>query len=425
MVRKQNRMSWGSNMVEEASVRDQEVSTDLMMFWGFGNVAVAITNEGLVIIDTSNRIHGDSIVKRMREKTQLPIHTIIYTHGHNDHVGGIASFMKDAEERGDPRPRIIAHERTPKRFDRYRELSGHQLHMNAIQFGGAIDIAERLDFSDKQFFSADIPYPDVTYSDAMKFKLGELTFELYHSMGEIDDNTWVYIPERNTVIAGDAVKAGMPNIGNPFKLLLRYEVEWAESMERIAGKNPEYLIPGHGRILNREETQEVCLGQAKFLRWAHDEVVRLLNKGYWLDEILEEIKMPKDMKDKRYLDQTYGCLNFVIHGIYYRYAGWYNGRPTEMFPAKRRDIAREVVNTGGTDSLLKRVKELQTEGKIQLALNVLDFIVDGSDDTKVRKEALLLKSKLLDARAEEESNGMAKNTFLRAAQVAEYEASLL
>ena len=120
MARKENRMSWGSNLVEGASSRDQKVSEDLYMFWGFGNVAVAITNEGLVIIDTSSRNHGDSIVKRIRGITQLPIHTIIYTHGHLDHIGGAASFMKDAAERGDPKPRIIAHELVSKRLDRYR-----------------------------------------------------------------------------------------------------------------------------------------------------------------------------------------------------------------------------------------------------------------------------------------------------------------
>ncbi|GAG70093.1 unnamed protein product, partial [marine sediment metagenome] len=56
---------------------------------------------------------------------------------------------------------------------------------------------------DLQFLPPNIAYPDITYSDATQFKLGGLTFELYHYMGETDDGTWVWIPERKTAIVGD------------------------------------------------------------------------------------------------------------------------------------------------------------------------------------------------------------------------------
>jgi alkyl sulfatase BDS1-like metallo-beta-lactamase superfamily hydrolase len=135
--------------------------------------------------------------------------------------------------------------------------------------------------------------------------------------------------------------------------------------------------------------------------------------------------MPEDMKGKLYLGEAYGCLNFVIHGIYYRYGGWYNGHPTEMFPARRQDIAAEVVKVGGAAGLVSRVRELRAEGKIQLALNLLDFVVDGGTTGAARKEALLLRAQLLDERARQEPNGMAKNTFLRGAEAAEQEAKSL
>ena len=221
MSRAESRVGWGSDLSKESASRDEEIFPDLIMFSGFGNVGAAITEEGIVVIDQSGRNHGIEIVKRLRAKTQLPIHTIIYTHGHLDHAGGVGAFMDDARERGDPKPRIIAHELVPKRFNRYKELGGHQIHMGMIQYGRLIDRTADIDLKGRQFLAPDIPYPDVTYSDAMHFRLGGLTFELYHSLGETDDNTWVWIPERKTVIAGDAVKGGMPNIGNPFKLLLR------------------------------------------------------------------------------------------------------------------------------------------------------------------------------------------------------------
>jgi hypothetical protein len=60
-----------------------------------------------------------------------------------------------------------------------------------------------------------------------------------------------------------------------------------------------------------------------------------------------------------------------------------------------------------------------TEGKIQLALHLVDFIVKGSGDKAQKKAALLLKAELLDARAEKERNSIARNIFLVGAEEAE------
>ncbi|GAH19645.1 unnamed protein product, partial [marine sediment metagenome] len=176
-------------------------------------------------------------VEAIRARTQAPIHTIIYTHGHGDHAFASGAFLEDAKERGHPKPRVIAHELVPQRFDRYKKLAGYNRYINGIQGGRSYAPPKE----DLQFLPPNIAYPDITYSGAMQFRLGGLTFELYHYMGETDDGTWVWIPERKTAIVGDLMVGVCPNIGNPFKLQ-RYELEWAEGLERVAGKNPDFLI---------------------------------------------------------------------------------------------------------------------------------------------------------------------------------------
>jgi len=411
----EKRVHWGSASVTGLARLDTEIAPDLWMMGGFGNVGVAITDEGIVIMDCSMINHGLEIVKRIRAKTDKPFHTIIYTHGHLDHVGGVGAFIKDAEDRGDPRPKIIAHELLVDRFKRYQELGKHQFYMNHVQYGGAIDQGGRFQIPDRPFLHPSIPFPDTVFSRSMKFKLGDLSFELHYSKGETDDNVWIYIPERKTVIAGDAAKAGMPNIGNPFKAIIRYEVEWAEAMEAIAGLNPEHMIPGHGPLLNSEQTQAVCLGQARFLRYVHDEVIKLMNQGCWLEEVLERVKVPEEWLEEPYLAQVYGCVEFVVRGVYCRYAGWYSGNPSELFPAKRSEIAAEVVDVCGTDALLEKIRKLHAQGNYQLGLNLMDFLVEGTSDKEVLGKALPLQAEMFIARAEADKNGMAKNLYLRAA----------
>ena len=43
----------------------------------------------------------------------------IYSHGHIDHVFGVAPWEAEAAEQGWPAPVVVAHEALPRRFDRY------------------------------------------------------------------------------------------------------------------------------------------------------------------------------------------------------------------------------------------------------------------------------------------------------------------
>ncbi len=381
---------------------EEEVTPGIILVGGFGNSGVVITEEGVVVVDAGvGEGTGRRIVRTIRERTEAPIHTIIYTHGHFDHAYNMRPLLADAESRGHPRPRIIAHEAVIRRFERYKKLFGHHEHINRIEY----DIPEEVEVLPPDFF-----YPDITYSDAMKFKLGGLTFELYHAMGETDDVTWVWIPERKTAIVGDLVVWSCPNIGNPLKVQ-RYEVEWAEALERIAGKEPDFLLPGHGPAVKGELTTEICLNTAKFLRYLHDEVVRLLNEGCWIEEILERVKIPEEFESKPYLAPIYGCPTFIIHDIQRRYSGWFSGNPSNLFPSKSAEIAEEVVRLSSEEELLKRAKELGEEGKTQLALHLVDFVIEGAKDRQSRKQALELKAELLEARAKAERSYIARNIF--------------
>lgn len=395
--------------------QEEECGPDVVMVTGFGNTGIVVTEEGVVVVDIpTGNMAGQRLVGAIRNRTQAPIHTIIYTHGHADHARSPLAFLENAKERGHPKPRIIAHELVPKRFERYQRLHGQQEHINRIQFA----IPEDQKVFPPQFF-----YPDITYSDAMQFSLGGLTFELYHYIGETDDGTWIWIPERKTAIIGDLLIGGCPNVGNPFKVQ-RHTLEWAEALEKVAGKNPDIVIPGHGPVLRGEQASITCLDTAKYLRHIEEEVVRLLNEGCWIEEILERVGIPQELSSKPWLAPIYGHPTFIIHGVHRRYAGWYDGNPSELFPSKSSEIASEVVKLSGIEQLLQRINDLQQEGDIQLALHLVDFVIRGAENDSKRKEALFLKAKLLDAKADTEPSFIAINIFRNGAEIVRKEANL-
>jgi len=385
----------------------EEVVSKVYCITAFGNVGFILTDEGVVVVDTALRQMGETILKIIREVTDAPIHSVIYTHGHYDHAFGVSALLEDAEQRGYPKPRIIGHENVVRRFRRYQELQSQQELINRIQFGIPAEMSGVL---------RGYHYPDVTYHNRFTFRLGDVTFELRFGMGETDDATWIWIPERRVVFAGDFVVWSCPNVGNPFKVQ-RYETEWAEALEQMASLNPDVLVPGHGPPIRGEEVQQVCLDTARALRHLHEEVVELLNKGAWIEQILEEVRLPEDLAKKPYLAPVYGCPTFIIHGIHRRYAGWYDGNPSHLFPSKTRDIAKEVVTlAGGPGALLKRAKALKEAGKTQLALHLVDFVLDNPKNAGL-KEAHVLKADLLQARADEEPSFIARNIFTNSARL--------
>jgi hypothetical protein len=67
--------------------------------FALGSVAMIITDDGLVIVDTTeSRSVAEEILAEFREITDLPVKYIIYTHGHRDHTLGAPAFFSQGVE---------------------------------------------------------------------------------------------------------------------------------------------------------------------------------------------------------------------------------------------------------------------------------------------------------------------------------------
>jgi alkyl sulfatase BDS1-like metallo-beta-lactamase superfamily hydrolase len=128
---------------------------------------------------------------------------------------------------------------------------------------------------------------------------------------------------------------------------------------------------------------------------------------------------PDKFKKHKILRGIYGCYRFAIHATYRLYHGWYDsGNPTDLFPSRTDDIAREILNLNSGNVYLEHANKLYSEGKLQLALHILDIIIKGSNekDAKVLADALKLKLKILREKAKVESSFIATNILEKGAR---------
>ncbi|QQK80505.1 MBL fold metallo-hydrolase [Salicibibacter cibi] len=359
--------------------------------FGFGNVGIVITNEGVVVIDsTISRTGGKAIVDEITKMTDQPIKYLIYTHGHGDHVGGASVFKENGAT-------VISHRNVIERFNRYTKLRDHHVAINSMQFKRNIRIKN------------EYIYPDIVYDFEYTFELGGKTFRLLHGKGETDDATVVYIPEDRICYSGDFIVWSFPNIGNPNKVL-RYEREWYEMLDRILKLDPKAIAPGHGRSLLGNEEVQACLSDTSaVLKYLHEECVMHINQGSSLDKMLHEISIPETLVNSKYLKQTYGCLEFAIKGIYRRYTGWYDGNPTNLSPSPSKEVNRAILELiGNQDQIIEHARRFETEGNPQLALHLIDLILIENPNNK---EIHAFKGEILEKMSTASSNLFFRNFY--------------
>ncbi|MBZ0118857.1 MAG: MBL fold metallo-hydrolase, partial [Sandaracinaceae bacterium] len=178
----------------------------------FSSVTAFETDEGLVLIDSGLARVGPMLAAMIRQKTKAPVHTAIFTQGHVDHAFGLQHFLLE----GQAPPRVIAHRAMPARFERYARTAGHNVAINARQFGGTVRAAEQT--PDYHTFGPPSILPTQLYAGALEIEVGGVRFDIRHCPGETDDHSWIHCEERGVLCPGDLFIWSVPNAGNPQKV---------------------------------------------------------------------------------------------------------------------------------------------------------------------------------------------------------------
>lgn len=360
-----------------------------------GSVTAIRTRAGLVLIDTANVALAAQTFAAVRRWDDSPVHTVIYTHGHIDHTGGMQVIDEEADARGVARPRIVAHRDVRRRLERYRLTQG----FNSIVQG-------------QQFNYPDYTYPvgqrqpDEVYDDTLSLTIGGERLELLHGRGETDDATFVWLPERRVLASGDFVIWMFPNAGNPRKVQ-RYAAEWAATLRRMQALRPEVLIPGHGPVIFGAARAEQMLDDgAALLESLVGQTLALMNRGYTLDEVLRGVSAPAALLAKPYLRPKYDDPEFVVRAIWHLYGGWFDGDPAHLKPAPAAELAAELAAlAGGAARLAERAAALAEGGQTRLAAHLAEFAAGASPDDKAIQA---VRGKVLERCMERETSLMGR-----------------
>lgn len=385
-----------------------ELSNDLAVVEAFSHCIVFKTDDGLVSFDTSNEHGGKRCVDAIKSWTDDPFHTVVFTHGHIDHVGGCGAFCAAYEGH---QPRIVGHENVKSRFDRYRMTNGYNHVINERQFGQfkrrGYDLA-----GESHFLPLATPDPDLTYQSHLHLSVGGLDITLNHSRGETDDHTWAWIPEHKAICAGDFFIWAFPNAGNPQKAQ-RYPREWAQALRRMSEQGAELFLPAHGLpIGGKERIKTVLTEVADVLDGMVNDTLTMMNEGSSLNDIIHAVSVSPDLLAKPYLAPIYDEPEFVVRNIWRLYGGWYEGNPAYLKPAPDAVVAAELASlAGGALRLAERALEV-AEDDPRLACHLAEFAVQAAPGDKAIHH---LRAQVYQIRRNGETSLMSKGIFGTAA----------
>ena len=186
-----------------------------------GNVAVFVTDTGVVVVDTKLPGWGQVILDRIRTVTDKPITTIINTHTHGDHTGSNEFFGTTVE--------TIVQEHTLTNMQRMDAFKG-----------------ENAKFLPKR-----------TYKDKLSVGKGKDQIDLYYfGAGHTNGDTFVVFPALRTMHMGDM----FPWKDAPFLDLANggSGVEMPRTLDRLLKgvTNVDTIIGGHLPVQQWKDLQE-------------------------------------------------------------------------------------------------------------------------------------------------------------------------
>jgi glyoxylase-like metal-dependent hydrolase (beta-lactamase superfamily II) len=370
-----------------------EVAPGILMHAQFANSYAVKTEAGLLLIDSGTNRGAPGLHAGVRAWSDMPLHSVVYTHGHIDHVFGVKPFL----DAGD-RPQIIAQENCVARFQRYQLTQGLNQAINRRQFG-----------DDAVAFPVDFAWPTVTFRDGLKLRLGKTDVTITAGKGETDDHCFVWLPEQRCLFTGDFIIWRSPNCGNPQKVQ-RYPVEWAKALEQMAALEPEWLFPGHGLAINgRDAVRLVLTETAQYLRHIIDQVLVRLNAGETSEQIFHAVTSHPELSKRPYLLEMYDHPKFIVRNLIRLWGGWWNGNAADLFPATPEAQAREIAAlAGGIEPLIARGHKALAENQLEMAAHLAEWATRAE---ATNKAALELKRDVYERCMTTSNNLMAQGVY--------------
>lgn len=370
---------------------------------GIPNTVVIEGDSGLIIVDTTLKLEdGQKTMDMIRERTNKPIKAVIYTHHHNDHVGGASAFVSPEDAATGLVP-VIAAENFVREMQDENAVTIQVMGMRALYMYGTLLGADGDGKDYHVGLGGRIKPGTMGYVEPNTFVDGKremtidgIRLELFQTSGEAASHIAIYLPDYDVMLSGDEIQGPtFPNLHSLRGTKPRDANKWIDAIDTMRAYSPRAMVPSHGPIVEGEaEVERIFRIYRDAIQWTHDQAVRLINQGYTQEELAEALPaLPEHLTITPWTREVYGTVKHSVRNYFTGYISWWDGDPVTLNPTPRVERAKRMIDLmGGRDRVFAEAEKALSDGDPQWASELLTPLIRIDHDDQ---EARSLKARAL------------------------------
>ncbi|CBZ52373.1 putative alkyl sulfatase [Neospora caninum Liverpool] len=354
-----------------------QVVPDIYVAIGYGLANSVILNgtDGLVVVDTMESTATMQAVWSDWLKfpnSNRPVKAIIYTHFHTDHIFGASAIAAPNVTE------VHAYWLTFAEMSKVFTLTAGTTYRRSMrQFGVFVDsedfvnagIGPTLHYNNTAEIGAILP-THIMYEERKTLEIAGMQLQLLHAPGESKDQIIVWIEDKHVLLGADNLYKSLPNIYAIRGTETRDCNDWIASLDLMRSLDAEYLVLGHTRpLVGKDHIQSTLIAYRDAIQFIHDQTVRFMNKGYFVNDIAHKVKLPEHLANHPFLQPFYGTVPWAVRAIFTHYMGWYSGQPEDLAVMSTQEKAEALLSLAGSvEDLLFHAIENLRQGRVNWAL---------------------------------------------------------
>lgn len=349
--------------------------------YALANITFFIGNTSLIVVDcTEAKEAAEEIMTDMRTICDKPVKTIIFTHHHPDHHGGVKGIINEDDE-----VEIIAQEKFMDGIRSNASLTAPWLNQAAVaSFGLVLPKSEDGVVSNgigPTFYKGVITLikPTTTFDKILKRNIDGIDFVIWHAPSECEDELNIYLPEYGLLQVADTLMGNCLANGHTIRGCKFRDIEqWAGAIKELIKYNANHVIGSHGLPMSgKEQIERMLYAQMDGFLYILQQGIRHINMGYSPEQMQHMIKLPDHIANHPWMKPYYGTTEHIVRQLRYGLIGFFDGDPTTLNPTPKTTISKIIIDgMGGIDEVLRMVTRHMSDREYQIASELLTYVLD-------------------------------------------------
>ncbi|WP_435307781.1 alkyl/aryl-sulfatase [Sebaldella termitidis] len=360
-----------------------------------------------------------------KNRPQKPISAVIYSHSHVDHYGGVKGIVDEKDVKSG-KVKVLAPSGFLEEAVKENVYAGNAMSRRSFyQYGsmlprnpkGHVDTGLGKTVSSGGNVTL-IPPTDIIKTTGEKRTIDGVQIEFLMAPNtEAPAEMLMYFPQFKLLNTAEDATHTLHNLYTLRGAQVRDAENWwkvlDEAVARYGDKTDVVIAQHHWPKWGNKEIVSYLSNQRDAYKYLNDQTLRLINKGYTMNEIAENLKLPQNLDQDWALRGYYGSVSHDIKAIYQRYLGWYDSNPANLNPLPPEESAKKYVEyMGGSAAVMKKAREAYNKGDYRWAAEVMNKVVFAEPNNTAAKN---LQADILEQLGYQSENGTWRNEYLMGA----------